>query len=122
MNILKISIPTGALLVSALMAGTAIANNDNAAANVEDVIINDAMAQENPLVTPKGGLAYEIASADGEENECEDEDKDEDEGEDEDGEDKDGEDKDTGETEDEDEDDDGDEYAACGGDNMTSQG
>lgn len=120
MNILKISIPTGALLVTALMAGTAIANNENGTAAVEDVIIKDTMAQENPLTAPKDGLAYEIASSEGEENECEDEDKDEGEDEDEGGENYDADEKETGEKEDEDED--GDEYASCGGDNMTSQG
>jgi hypothetical protein len=115
MNMLKITIPTGALLVSTLLAGTAIANNQTGAATVEELIINDTMAQENPLIAPKDVLSYQIASADGEENECEDEDEDEDEGEDEDG--------DENETgDDEDEDDDDDEYAACADQPVTSQG
>ena len=77
MNMLKITIPTGALLVSTLLAGTAIANNETGAATVEELIINDTLAQENPLTAPKDALSYQIASADGEENECDD-DEDED--------------------------------------------
>ena len=111
MNILKVTIPTSALLISALMAGTAIANNETGASTVEELIINDTLAQKYPLLTPKDAQSYQIASADGEENECEDEDEDEDEDDDQD------------EDEDEDDDqDDADEYASCSDQGVTIQG
>lgn len=106
MNILKVTIPTTALLITALMAGTAIANNETGASTVEELIINDALAQNNPLLTPKDAQSYQIASAD-DENECEDEDEDEDEDD---------------EDEDESEDDDADEYASCSDQAVTTQG
>lgn len=106
MNILKVTIPTTALLITALMAGTAIANNETGASTVEELIVNDALAQNNPLLTPKDAQSYQIASAD-DENECEDEDEDEDEDD---------------EDEDESEDDDADEYASCSDQAVTTQG
>ena len=97
MNILKVTIPTTALLITALMAGTAIANNETGASTVEELIINDTLAQNNPLLTPKDAQSCQIASAD-DENECEDED------------------------EDESKDDDADEYASCSDQAVTTQG
>ena len=119
MNILKVTIPTSALLVTALMAGTAIANNETGATSVEQVITDSAVAPADPLAVMKDTQSYEMASEDGEKSECEDEDEDEGE-DDEDGKDYDGEEKEEGEEEDED--DDGDEYAnaSCGDESMKS--
>ncbi|MEP4343481.1 MAG: hypothetical protein ABJ042_15900, partial [Lentilitoribacter sp.] len=71
MNILKVTIPTGALLITALMAGTAIANNETGTSTVEELIINDTLAKNNPILAPTDAQSYQIASAD-DENECED--------------------------------------------------
>ena len=121
MNMLKITIPTGALLVSTLLAGTAIANNETGAATVEELIINDTLAQENPLTAPKDALSYQIASADGEENECDDDEDEDEDGDDEDGDDDD-EDGDENDTDENDDDDDDEEYASCAYQGATSQG
>lgn len=115
MKILKVTIPTSALLITALMAGTAIANNETGASTVEELIINDTLSQNNPLLTPKDAQSYQIASADSDENECEDENEDEDEDEDED------DDQDEDATDDEDEDE-ADEYASCSDQGVATQG
>ncbi|MEP2947843.1 MAG: hypothetical protein ABJN11_09465 [Lentilitoribacter sp.] len=114
MNILKVTIPTSALLVTALISGTAIANNETGATSVEQVITDSAAVPADPLAVMKDTQSYDMASEDGEKSECEDED--EDEGED----DEDGKEKEVGEEEDED--DDGDEYAnaSCGDESMKS--
>ncbi len=111
MKILKVTIPTSALLITALMAGTAIANNETGASTVEELIINDTLSQNNPLLAPQDAQSYQIASADSDENECEDEDEDEDEDDD----------QDEDATDDEDEDE-ADEYASCSDQGVATQG
>lgn len=112
MNILKVTIPTSVLLVTALMAGTAIANNYTAATTVEQVITDNTVAPVGPITAIKDKPAYNVASEDGEKSECENEDEDDGE-DDEDGKNYDGEEKDE---------DEGDEYsnAACGDESMKS--